>query len=133
MLFLDTSALVKRYVAEEETDQVLDLMERDREWCASALCFAETQVTLCHVGFDQATVTGLSGALELDWDRFFVVPVDEACLTEAADIGCQRRVRTLDAIHLAAAARLPADVSFFSFDERQREAARALGLDVVGA
>lgn len=130
MLFLDTSALVKRYVAEEGTDRVLELMASDREWSASALAFTETRVTLCHLGFDQATLTSLSDALEADWDRFFVVPVDDLCLAEAIEIGCAHRVRTLDGIHLAAARRL-AQSRLVTFDERQLEAAETLGLEVA--
>jgi predicted nucleic acid-binding protein len=131
MLFLDTSALVKRYVVEHETKAVLAAMEGDPEWCASALCFSETRVTLCHLGFEEATLARLADALELDWDRFFVVPADDACLTEAAELGCAQRVRTLDAIHLAAARRLAAEVRFLTFDARQRDAARALGLQLA--
>ena len=130
MLFLDTSALVKRYVAEDGTEPVLELMEHDRDWAASALAVAEARVTLCHVGFDEATVSSLADALASDWDRFFVVPVDELCLAQAIEIGCAHRVRTLDAVHLAAAGRLRA-VTLATFDLRQREAAEALGLAVA--
>jgi predicted nucleic acid-binding protein len=43
-------------------------------------------------------------------------------------------VRTLDALHLAAAQRVSAPgVSFLTFDLRQAQAARALGLTVVTA
>lgn len=133
MLFLDTSALVKRYVAEEGTEEALELMESDREWCASALCAAETRVTLCHLGLDESTLTAATTAFEADWDRFIVVPVDERCLTEAIAIGCSHRVRTLDAIHLAAAVRLPGDTAFATFDARQREACVALGLALAHA
>lgn len=130
-LFLDTSALVKRYVAELETDRVLTLMETDHEWCASALCYSEIRVTLCHLGFDEETLSLLADALESDWDRFFVVPVDELCLAHAIEIGCGHRVRTLDAIHLAAASRLPRPTTFATFDSRQAQAARALKLEVA--
>ncbi len=129
MLFLDTSALVKRYVAEEGSDRVLELMADDEDWSASALAFVEARVTLCHVGFDDTTLSAVSGALDADWARFFVVPADDLCFAEAIKIGCARRVRTLDAIHLAAADRI-GRVTFLTFDSRQREAARALGLGV---
>jgi predicted nucleic acid-binding protein len=130
MLFLDTSALVKRYVAEEGSERVLELMASDRDWSGSALALTESRVTLCHVGFDGETMNVVSEALEADWDRFFVVPVDDLCLAQAIEIGCRERVRTLDAIHLAAAERLDG-ASFVTFDARQREAATALGLEVA--
>jgi len=128
MLFLDTSALVKRYVEEEGTGPVLELMNRDRDWSASALCLSEARITLCHLPVDEETASRLADALEDDWDRLFVVPVDELCLSEAIELGCRHRLRTLDAVHLAAAGRIPGPVTFVSFDGRQLEAASALGL-----
>ena len=130
MLFLDTSALVKRYVAEEGSERVRELMAADSDWSGSALAVTEARVTLCHVGFDEATLASLSDALETDWDRFFVVPVDDLCLARAIEVGCAQRIRTLDAIHLAAAERL-SPARLVTFDTRQREAARALGLEVA--
>ena len=131
MLFLDASALVKRYVAEDGSPQVVELMARDTAWCASALCLAEVHVTLCHLAFDERTLSRLAAAADADWQRFFVVPADELCLARAVEIGCAHAVPTLDAIHLAAAERIREPVTFFTFDERQRKAAEALALIVA--
>jgi predicted nucleic acid-binding protein len=132
MLVLDTSALVKRYVQEVGTDDVVSLMTSDTGWCASALCRAETHVTLCHRGFEQAVQRRLAQSVEADWEHFVVVPVDDLCLARAAEIGCDRKLRTLDAIHLAAADRLPRPITFVTFDARQAEGARSLGFEVTG-
>lgn len=131
MLALDTSALVKRYVAEEGSREVIDLMDADRVWAASALALIEAHVTICHLGFGRAVEQTLVRTLRADWERFFVVPVDERCLEQASEIGCTERVRTLDALHLAAANRMPGPVRFVTFDARQVEAGRSIGLDVV--
>jgi predicted nucleic acid-binding protein len=133
MLVLDASALVKRFVEEAGTSDVVRLMADDSGWAASALCRAETHVTLCHLGFEETVERQLARSLEADWEHFLVVPVDDLCLARAAEIGCNRRLRTLDAIHLAAADRLPYPFTFVTFDVRQAEAARALGFDVAGA
>lgn len=129
MIALDASALVKRYVAEEGSEEVSERMGADPEWCASALCTVEVQVTLCHLGFEANALRELTEALRVDWERFLVVPVDELCLARAAEIGCDRRVRSLDAIHLAAADRLPRPFTFLTFDAQQAEAARALEIE----
>ena len=63
---------------------------------------------------------------EAYWQRFFVVPADELCLARAVEIGCAHGVRTLDAIHLAAAERIREAATFVTFDERQRKAAETL-------
>ena len=131
MLFVDTSALVKRYLAEDGRDDVLAQMEGDPDWAISAVARTEAELTLCHAGFDEDSLAELLSALARDWARMLVVPVDVTCLAQASRIGCEQRIRTLDAIHLAAADRLPRPVSYLTFDARQAAVATALGLDVL--
>jgi hypothetical protein len=133
MLFLDTSALVKRYVEEDGTELVLRLMTQDPLWIASAVARSEAQITLCRLGFDANEPGAALSRLREDWERCHVVPVDPPCLERAAEIGCEHEVRTLDAIHLAAADRLPQPLAMLTFDRRQADAARAMGLTVEGA
>lgn len=133
MLFLDTSALVKRYVEEEETEFVLRRMHEDSEWVVSSLARTETEITLCRLGFDPEGTAELWQRVREDWDRCLVVPVDPACLERAADIGCRYQVRTLDALHLAAVDRLPRPLVMLTFDQRQADAARSMALIVEGA
>jgi predicted nucleic acid-binding protein len=66
-----------------------------------------------------------------DWDAFNVVPVDDRCLARATDVGTTYGLRTVDAIHLAAADRLPRPTHFLTFDRHQIPGALALGLQVI--
>lgn len=75
--------------------------------------------------------SALRHALHDDWDRVNVVPVDQRCLDRAADLARQQPLRTIDAIHLAAADRLPRPLRYCTFDPRQIGVALALGLEVV--
>jgi len=106
-------------------------MTSDAQWCASALALTEAQVTLCHSGLTATQLRQVSAAARSDWEHFIVVPVDHMCLARAREIGCELHVRTLDAIHLAAAERIPAPTRFLTFDTRQQTAAVALGLDLT--
>ncbi len=133
MLFLDTSALIKRYVEEDGTRLVLRRMGEDPEWVVSAVARPEAEITLCRLGFTTSGTTTAKARLREDWERCHVVPVDPACLERAAELGCQYEVRTLDALHLAAADRLPQPLVMLTFDRRQADAARAMGLIVEGA
>jgi predicted nucleic acid-binding protein len=133
MLFLDTSALVKRYVAEDGTDLVLARMLNDTEWVVSALARSEAEIALCRLGFTQDKDEEVWQRLREDWERCHVVPVDPACLERAKELGCQFEVRTLDALHLAAADRLPRPVLMLTFDQRQADAARSMDFVVEGA
>lgn len=131
MIFVDTSALVKRYIKEAGSDVVARLMEEDLDWAASELARSEARVTLCRRGPEGVLGSPVQRRMAQDWDRFMTVSVDLDCLALAAEIGCQLGVRTLDAVHLAAAKRLPSEVRFLSFDDRQLKAASSLGLNVV--
>ena len=133
MLFLDTSALLKRYVEEDGTELVLELMIGDPEWVVSSVARTEAEITLCRLGFDRDDSTDVWRRLGDDWTRCYVVPVDPACIERAGEIGCRYEVRTLDAIHLAAADRLPRPHVVLTFDRRQADAARAMELVVEGA
>lgn len=133
MLFLDTSALVKRYVDEEGTEFVLRRMDEDPEWVACSVARTEAEISMCRLGLDAGDSAAARRRLGEDWERCHVVPVDPACLERAAELGCRYQVRTLDALHLAAADRLPVPLVVLTFDRRQADAAREMGLVVEGA
>jgi predicted nucleic acid-binding protein len=133
MLFLDTSALVKRYAEEDATELVVRRMGEDSTWVVSALARAEIEITLCRLGFERDERADVWQRLRGDWDRCHVVPLDSACLRRAIELGCQYQVRTLDALHLAAADRLPRPLVVLTFDQRQADAARSMDLIVEGA
>jgi hypothetical protein len=59
------------------------------------------------------------------------VPVDDRCLARAVEVGTAFRVRAIDAVHLAAADRLPRPVRYLTFERRQIPAAVGLGFEVV--
>ena len=133
MLFLDTSALLKRYVKEAGTNLVLRRMGEDGEWAVSALARTEAEISLCRLGFEPDEDPDVWQRLRDDWERCHVIPVDPSCLGRAAEIGCDSEVRTLDALHIAAAERLPQPVVVLTFDRRLADAARLMGLAVEGA
>lgn len=131
MLALDTSALLARYLGGPAREVVLNAMAADGDWCASALARVEVLAIVDRVTDREHERTSLRRALLDDWDRVHVVPVDGLCLDRAAEIGRTQPVRTVDAIHLAAAERLPHPVTYCTFDARQIPTALALGFDVV--
>jgi predicted nucleic acid-binding protein len=130
MLFLDTSALVKRYLAEDGREGVLALMASDDLWAASGLARTESDLALCRTLRTSPDLAGTRARLALDWAEFTVVPPDAASLNRAAEIGCATGLRTLDAIHLAAAETLPG-VTLVTFDRRMAAAAVQLGIPVA--
>lgn len=130
-LFLDTSALLRRYVYGAGRQLVADAMADDPVWAASALCRSETLLALHRLAGSQGQHERLWSRLRDDWDAFLVVPVDERCLARAVELGASFGLRTVDALHLAAADRLPRPARYATFDRRQIPAAAALGFDVL--
>ncbi|MDP6214981.1 MAG: PIN domain-containing protein, partial [Acidimicrobiales bacterium] len=60
------------------------------------------------------------------------LPLDAQVCAEAARIAEQTLCRSLDSIHLAAARRAGTATIVLTFDQRQAEAARSIGLSVIG-
>jgi predicted nucleic acid-binding protein len=130
-LALDTSALLGRFLSGPHRRVVVDAMAADGVWCASALALTEALGMVDRVCDLPSDGDRLRRALRDDWERVNVVPVDQRCLDRAAELSREQPLRTVDALHLAAADRLPRPVTFLTFDPRQIPVALALGFVVV--
>lgn len=127
MLYLDASALVKRYVAEPGSDLVRSAMADATGWFMCRIGFVET---LRAVGL--AAGARAADAVRREWASFSVIEVDAALAERAAALTLSHRLRSLDALHLASALLLPAEVvTVATWDERLHRAARANGLRVL--
>ncbi len=130
-LALDSSALLARYLEGPARESVLNAMARDDDWCASSLVLPEVLMLVDRLGDDPHRTDDLRRALRDDWERMHVVPLDTMCLERAAELGRTQPLRTVDALHLAAADRLPRPLTFATFDPAQIPVAMALGFDVL--
>jgi uncharacterized protein len=126
-LYLDASALVKRYVAQPGSEVVRDAMADAHAWFMCRIGFVETYRALGIAAGDR-----VAQRFATEWPAFGSIEVDAGLAEAAAGLAVQRGLRTLDALHLAAALVLPADrLLFAAWDERLRTAARASGLRLV--
>lgn len=130
-LAIDTSALLGRYLSGPHRQVVIDAMAADSVWCASALARAEALGMVDRVCDLTTDSDRVRRALRDDWERIHAVPLDQRCLDRAAELCREQPLRTVDALHLAAADRLPTPVTFLTFDPRQIPVALALGFDVL--
>jgi predicted nucleic acid-binding protein len=128
---LDTSGLVARYLGGPTRAVVLDAMAADPDWCTSALALSEALALVERVTELASERVALRRAILDDTDRLWVVPVDQRCLDRASDLGREHPLRTVDAIHLAAADRLPRPLTYVTFDPRQIPTALALGFHIA--
>jgi predicted nucleic acid-binding protein len=124
MLYLDTSALVKLVHPEAETDALVRwLGERpDLPWVASAL--VEVELVRAVRVAEPADLVHVPAVLA----RVDMVDIDGIVRANAAAVAPET-VRSLDAIHLATALELAADLTaLVAYDKRLGEAAAAAGL-----
>ena len=132
-LYVDASAFVKLYVSERQSAQCVDLMRADPTWVAGRHTFVEVRRTLDRV-LDGRTFEDAKGHFAADWGRTSVVELDTVTVEMAAEIAEVTKVRTLDALHLAAARRTgEPGLPFLTYDLRLAQAARSLGFHVLGA
>jgi predicted nucleic acid-binding protein len=132
-LYLDASALVSAVVDGPGRVVVLDALDRDSDWCASALALAEALALIPRLTDEAVLQNDIEDSLRLLWDRVAIVPVDQQCLDRAANIAREQPVHMSNAIHLAAADRLPRPLSFVTFDASQIPVALSMGFDVVSS
>ncbi len=130
--YVDSSAMLKLYIDEADSDDAQRLLDADPVLVTSWVALVEVRRNLARL-LSGAALTKAREACERDLDAMALVDLDERGWRRAADIGEITGVRSLDALHLAAAQQLQiGDLVFCTFDLRQANAARQLGLRVVG-
>jgi predicted nucleic acid-binding protein len=133
--YVDSSVLLKRYIAEPETREARRLLAADATWVCGAHTIVEVRRTLSVrlAGEDEA-MRRARAAFDHDWARIVVAQLDEVTCRSAADLAELTAARSLDALHLACAQRAGAPaLRFVTFDTRLATAARSLGWQVAGA
>ena len=130
-LYVDTSALLKRYIAESDSDSAEQLIRSDPVLVTSRLTEVELRRNLTRLlAGDHLLRT--RQLVRSDLNSFALIDLDTVTCNEAARIAEQTLCRSLDALHIAAARRVGDATTFLTFDIRQGQAARSAGLTVIG-
>ena len=130
--YVDSSALAKLYVDEADSGLASDLINVDPVLVTSMLSIVEVRRALSRhfSGINQVRAREL---FEADVDGMALINPTESTWRYAANIAEELGVRSLDALHLAVAKRLDIpSLRFVTFDLKQAQAARLLGLTVAG-
>ena len=128
---LDTSALLALAVDGPARRIVLDGLAGDDVWAASAMALTEALPAIDRLVDDPDLRLDLEDAIRLAWDHLHIVPVDQRCLDDAAELARTQPVRLSDAIHVSAARRLPAPIRFVTFDPAHIGVVLGVGFEVV--
>ena len=139
ILYLDTSALIKRYIKEIGS---LDVAE----WLFSANDTATVLITRAEMSaafnrllrmkyISQEDHIKALTEFRLDWMYYHRLPITEPLVARADTLACEHNLRGYDAIHLAAAINLQdllsLPVTLVTYDKELTSAARAVGMAVL--
>ncbi len=124
--YLDTSALVKLVVADQETSALLAWMTTGHAALVSSDLARAELVRAVRRSMPDALVQARAVL-----DSLTLLALTTAVLEDSGRLG-EVSLRTLDAVHLAAALTLGDDLdALVTYDERLDAAARALGVAVL--
>jgi uncharacterized protein len=135
ILYLDTSALVKRYFLEQQSNELLSRWVQAELIVTSSVAYAETVASFFRKkresALDEEVIQQVVEAFSLDWKSFFRVEVSDELNEIVLSVVESYPLRGFDAIHLASAVltkrSLPNDFLFVCFDQRLAQAAREEG------
>ena len=136
IVYIDTSALVKLYVPEPESEAVQALVGTAQVAAVSVVAFAEARAAFARKRREPAVnpkdYRRIVREFDDDWDHYFVVDVTEPLVKRAAQLADKHGLRGYDAIQLSSAIVLRDQsgeaVSFCCFDGRLLRASRREGL-----
>ena len=137
--YLDSSALVKRYVSERGSETVANVAAEASFVGISVIGRAEVEAALVRaVRLGVISESGGSAAREAfahEWDSFLRISATEAIVARAGSLAWAHGLRGYDSVHLASALTwrdgTGEQVSMVTFDKELMRAAAAERLDVT--
>ena len=133
-IFLDTSALAKRYVQEPGSKELEELFDSiTPEVLISNLAFVEFAAAMGRKLRDKAIermkASKAIKELEEDWYNVFAkIPLDESLAETAAALALEYSLKGADAVHLASAQVTSVEL-FVASDDRLIRVAKKMGID----
>lgn len=129
-LYIDTSALLKLYIDEPDSDDCEVMLAADPDWATGRHTLVEARRNLRRLlGSGDDYVDALAQFTD-DWQRFRVIDLDADLCLSAAQVAERTGARTLDALHLAAATASQTS-TMVTYDRRLARAARDEDLEVA--
>lgn len=135
--YFDTSALVKAYIAEDGSSDVLALLNLpDLQPGSLLLLEAEMAAALGKAArlfrLEQDTLAHAWEGFLRDWEAFARIEVSESLVRRAAQLALEQPLRGYDSLHLAAALTwqeyIGESLTIATFDRELWQAARVLGV-----
>lgn len=136
ILYCDTSALVKLYIVEADSDRVKKRLAEAEAVAVCRIAWAEAHAAFSRrareVPDDTAVIDQAKDALAADWQRFVIMEIDQSLVERAGSYADTFALRGYDSVQLAAASELArisqSPTLFACFDARLNKAAKILGM-----
>lgn len=130
--YVDSSALLKRYVDEPDSSRAEELLAADPVLATGKHTIVEVRRNLSRLLAGDEYQRARSAFFD-DIGSLALIDLDGRTVELAATAAELTGARTLDALHLGAAQRLGTGVPLLTFDVRLGRAASELGFTVLGA
>jgi predicted nucleic acid-binding protein len=139
MIYLDTSALIKRYIWEAGSEQVRHVFKERVIIITSKIAYSEVYAALTRRMREGHLTRVRYGQVcrlfELEWPAYLIVEVHDEVLHLSRDLIKKYPLRGFDALHLASAKsirqHLKTPITFGGADQRLLESAEAEGFKML--
>ena len=137
VLYLDTSALVKRYFREPYSDDIISRWKSAAQIVTSFVAYAETMASIYRkkreANLTDKLIRKTTDLFNQDWQSFIRVEINDELNGYIDRVIKRYPLRGFDAIHLASAIVIYESISddflFACFDNRLAEAAQSEGFE----
>lgn len=139
ILYLDTSAIVKKYFKEPGSSEVVSRWKEALEIVTSSIAYAETMAAIYRkereINVNRAIFESILDSFHEDWRSLIRVEVTDDLNKSIHALLIKYPLRGFDVIHLASALsireKLPESFVLACFDRRLCQAAQTEGLDTL--
>jgi uncharacterized protein len=139
VIYLDTSALIERFVNEKGSPLVQSIVEGREAIATAKIAYAEIFAGLARKlrenNLSKAQYAVACRQFESDWQAYLRIALEDAILLSARDLIQRHPLRGFDAVQLASALRLKTalggEITFAAADGRLLKAAEAENLKLL--
>jgi predicted nucleic acid-binding protein len=139
MLYLDSSAIIKLYISEDFSSEVINLVQNSKSLITSQFAYTEIHSAFSRLYrqkiIDYKLLEIIKFRFEKDWIYIKTLELNGLIIKRASELIYQHELRSFDSIHLAFVENLSniigSEFYFITFDKRLSKASIALNIQTL--